>query len=112
MTLVEGGNSLHTDLVESTNSPHKAPSSTQTKNGRGIKADKEAWWRDNTGGNAMPDIASTMAITDKPGRIRYPQASPHFYSCLFNKLACHTLLGCKALCFCYSEIPAVFRERR
>jgi MFS transporter, ACS family, glucarate transporter len=71
MTLFEGGNSLHTALVESTNSPHKAPSSAQTKNGRGIKADKEAWWRDNTGGNAMPDIASTMAITDKPGRIRY-----------------------------------------
>jgi hypothetical protein len=42
MTLFEGGNSLHTALVESTNSPHKAPSSAQTKNGRGIKADKEA----------------------------------------------------------------------
>src|SRR3954462_4588273 len=71
MTLVEGGNSLHTALVESTNSLHKAPSSDQTKNGRAIKADKEAWWRYNTGGNTMPDIASTMAITDKPGRIRY-----------------------------------------
>ena len=40
------------------------------------------------------------------------QASPHFYSCLFNGLTRHVLNGCESLYYCYYEIPAVFRERR
>jgi hypothetical protein len=41
-----------------------------------------------------------------------PQASPHFYSCLFNDLTRRVLNGCGSLYYFYYKIPAVFRERR